>query len=959
MTAPQLFAAGALAYGATKLFTAQTPQQQWVSGQQANINQSDFTQGMHNLTQGIFEAAAGTAGQQQLQARPGFMQGLSQQMHGNVLIGAKDEWTAIAQGLFGSGGVQTAAGTNTAAVAQWNQQMKEVQGTAQDIAKQFGVSLPQAFALADQAGLQVGDNLDKKTGQLNTKSATMIQNTLQGYQAMNQTVGAMGESIAANQVSKGLAGSQLSTTISSWDQIIGNAAGGTSAATGFAGSLAGAATLGSPAKIAQALKGFTSPASQAAWAAFSSTSTSTPGLLQQVNSLQDWLATAQTAGGGAFTQKESTAAGLFEAKSLLPMAQQSPAALAELGVTAQRAGYTGPLGNYKDIAQYIDKNAASAKQFNQIMTHGTEVLSNVSQQAQGFGDSMKTNVYDAMEAGSVNTKKVTADMQQLSSGISGGKLTPSGASALKGVAQDLASVKASAGDVNTILGTVLSGKGMNAAGIKSAIAQVNADMNSIHPKDVKVAAQADTSQVDKLKASIAALQSKTVRAAAQAEGAAAVAALNAEIAALHDKLITITVRQIGVGVSAPGFSPTLTTPGALGIGHAAGYLVPGTGSGDHMPALLEPGEAVVPKFLVPLIAPILKSHHVPGFQSGGIVPAGTLSGISAQISSEYNFLDQLYSNHATQAQINNFWKTVLDPLYAAKNKLTGATTAIAKAATSSGSSSGNAIITGPGGFSFSGSNSLATEFAAGLKQWTTDIAKQTTNQIVTSIDYARNVATAAAAGQGYGTTGLMNTLTAPPAGSASGAGLAPPGTRGYNAGAWNAYVANFAAEGAAGISGQATTPTPSIAQQLQTYLGTEQSFSKDLGSLSKGGLNRSILSQLIAAGPTTGDADAQSILSGGAGGIAAVNKLWQQISTASQKLGGTAAGALYGGHPSTSGGQYSAGSVTVNVNVGGAGSSVNLTTAQISQITAQVQAALLKQAKRNRKTNLTLPGKGA
>ena len=87
--------------------------------------------------------------------------------------------------------------------------------------------------------------------------------------------------------------------------------------------------------------------------------------------------------------------------------------------------------------------------------------------------------------------------------------------------------------------------------------------------------------------------------------------------------------------------------------------------------------------------------------------------------------------------------------------------------------------------------------------------------------------------------------------------------------------------------------------------------------------------------------------------------MWQQISTASQKLGGTAAGALYGGHPSTSGGQYSAGSVTVNVNVGGAGSSVNLTTAQISQITAQVQAALLKQAKRNRKTNVTLPGKGA
>ena len=50
-------------------------------------------------------------------------------------------------------------------------------------------------------------------------------------------------------------------------------------------------------------------------------------------------------------------------------------------------------------------------------------------------------------------------------------------------------------------------------------------------------------------------------------------------------------------------------------------------------------------------------------------------------------------------------------------------------------------------------------FAAALKQWAADIAKQTASQITTSINYARGVAGAAAQGQGYGTGGLLGTFT--------------------------------------------------------------------------------------------------------------------------------------------------------------------------------------------------------
>ena len=51
---------------------------------------------------------------------------------------------------------------------------------------------------------------------------------------------------------------------------------------------------------------------------------------------------------------------------------------------------------------------------------------------------------------------------------------------------------------------------------------------------------------------------------------------------------------------------------------ATGGLVPGYGGGDRWPALLEGGEAVVPKHLTPAVAPFLKAHGVPGFAAGGV-----------------------------------------------------------------------------------------------------------------------------------------------------------------------------------------------------------------------------------------------------------------------------------------------------------------------------------------------------
>lgn len=82
---------------------------------------------------------------------------------------------------------------------------------------------------------------------------------------------------------------------------------------------------------------------------------------------------------------------------------------------------------------------------------------------------------------------------------------------------------------------------------------------------------------------------------------------------------TISGTQALLGMSSNGPLPTPT-------GHSAGWRVPGYGGGDRHLALLEGGEAVVPKHLTPGVATYLGAHGVPGFTAGGFVGSGSYSG---------------------------------------------------------------------------------------------------------------------------------------------------------------------------------------------------------------------------------------------------------------------------------------------------------------------------------------------
>lgn len=1041
MTALGVGGLAASVYLAGKGLTYQSPEQQLVGGMEAAAGQAPISKSVGDLLTSMSKLgpAAKTPesmAQKNYSPYQNLFTGIE---HGN-LSQAASGWEHLLLHI---------PEPSTQSVAQSGEQkfagqLNELLGAGQQVAKAFGTDLPSAFSLADMAGLQMSTAFNKN-GQLTATAIQQVKDTITGYQAMSQggTKG-LEASVNAVQATQGLAAAKVGTVNTAWDTFLNNAAGGTTAAVGFAsgiqalGDLSLPAAKGAPSaktvkdiqaalgvspsdaralaasggtaesfkSIAKALEGFTSPASQEAWAAFSNTSTSSPGLLQQVGSTLDTLRIAQTS--SVLSPGQVAAAGMYQAKQLVPYAKQSPAALAELGVLSQETGGPGynakesQAENYKNISKYVDQTAASTKQYNQIMNDQAIGMSNVSQQAQTFGSTMQIDAYGALAEGSVNVPKMTSDMENFKKSLSPTGEAKSFGSSAQGLAQDFASVKASAGDVKDILGEALSGKGMSTSQISSAIAKVQADINKLDGKDVKITAKADDAEIKKLEQEINSLQNKSVRVVTQAD-IGPVVRLALELASIHSKTISITeqLRTIGSLTPVGGVASGTISGGGGGMrltNSATGMRVPGFGGGDIFPAMLEPGEAVIPKHLVGMVAPFLGAHGVPGFAaggimgdemlnvfslarntatsalgggsmsgqqwqnvyasfmraamiarqmqgatgfaSGGIVPDNTLAGVKSQLDAEYKILDSMYAANDSKSSIDAFWSSALDPLYAKEDALEG------KTSSSSSSSSTASASNAAKDFAFTLTGQIANAVKSSSQAST--IATALINKIGTEISYAKNVSAAALTGTGYGTGGLLGTFTA--SAGPSGANAAPPGAPGYNAAAWNAAVSNAAND---------TAPAQTVQQQMQSYLSTVNSFTKDLHTATKDGLNKSLISQAVAAGPTQGDALIQSILSG-TGGVKSANSLWAQIGTASNKLGAQSAMSEYGGiiSPNLKSASVTSNNISISINAG-SGATLSLSTSQIKALVEQVQAALLKQAKRNPKTGLKLTGKGS
>jgi hypothetical protein len=524
---------------------------------------------------------------------------------------------------------------------------------------------------------------------------------------------------------------------------------------------------------------------------------------------------------------------------------------------------------------------------------------------------MQGNVVAALAAGSVNVKKISGDMSAFSGSLKQGS-SGFNASALKSVFQDIISGGGNAASALAIIQQRMHAAGVSAAGMAKAKVQIQVSANT-------AAAQA----------AIAALHGKTITVQAMAAG---IAAVQSAINSVHGKSVAIQIttinteitRQIGA-LTPPGGPAPMTLVGApfQRLHSQTGRFIPGYGGGDIVPAMLEPGELVVPKHLVGSVTPML-TGKIPGFAAGGV--AGGVMGFETMLNAAF---------HGDSVQ--NTLRQILDNLMAATiASHSQGVSGFLQHGTGGGAGPGKS----PGGnlptLSQAATQAMQAYQAAahaGGKQFSVEVLKG----LMDGIKNAGPAAKAAAAA-------LLNKLQQE-----------------------MAYAKGTAANMAAGLNFGGMNVDPAtgsgpVQTQMQSYAASLKAFSADIKSMSKGGLNKDLLKQMIAAGPVQGDALAQSI-SQGPGGIKAVNQLYSQIQHLSKGIGAQAAGAVYGGSiaPNMKSGTIVNNNVSVNISMGSGmgGDLASLSPKALKSLMEQIQRELLKQAHRNRKTGTTVKGKGA
>ena len=593
---------------------------------------------------------------------------------------------------------------------------------------------------------------------------------------------------------------------------------------------------------------------------------------------------------------------------MLPLAKKSPGALAMLMQQGQQMGIGGYYDPSKSLAQNyaaaeksIGKIADNSKQANKSTNDMTVNLSRLPRVAQQFSQGFNANIM------SQDVAKAATSMNSVISAAGKSKVDTGGISSL---VSSMRQAGLTAQSIGPVIQHALQSAGVSAGMQKKIMVQVGANVS---------AAQA----------AIASLHGKAVTVKVEQQGAAAV---QAAIASIHGKAITISVTEAFHMTGSPGGVP-LTAAGIAANapslftklpGHAAGFRVPGFGGGDQHLALLEGGEAVVPKELTPGVAPYLAAHGVPGFASGGV--AGGVLGFEAMLNAAFH-------GDSVRTSLSSLLDSLIGPVISAHS---GAITAAG-----GGHAGGGTGGAGPGKNPLPAISQAATQAMQAYQ------------------------AAAHAAGKGMSVEvlkGLADGIrNAGPAAKAAASALLGKMQQEM------AYAKSTSANMAAGLNFGGMNVDPAtgngpVQTQMQSYAASLKAFSADLKAMTKGGLNKDLLKQMIAAGPVQGDALAQSI-GQGPGGIGAVNKLYAQIQHLSKGIGAQAAGAVYGGTiaPNMRSGTIVNNNVSVSISMGagGGGDLASLSPKQLKGLMEQVQRELLKQAHRNRKTNIALKGKGA
>ena len=563
--------------------------------------------------------------------------------------------------------------------------------------------------------------------------------------------------------------------------------------------------------LAQALASPFTQAGAAAW----QTVAGPQGQLPAAEAAMDQTRTAITL--GALTSQQGAQLDAYQLMQMLPEAQHSPALLANLMSLGAQAGIPG--------MQYFSGSATSGRNLAKQYAIAAAAFSK-----SAGTQNQATGLTNQQAVGLSNLPKLAASLitgQSGASPLDTAEVTQAGTQALA-IQQALAMGKSPTGSLSGLVGTLMSGQGGKfrpgaiSAGLTSILGSEgiggSALSGLVKQGLVVYKAEYDRTNPPPLKG--------TVTYHSEVE--------TPKLPVLHGVAI-YTAQMAGL----PG--------GVRLMGHQSGYRVPGYGGGDIVPAMLEPGEAVIPKHLVPTLAPFLGANKVPGFAAGGLAGLGIFEyDTSKSIAS----LAQAVSGLASAIGASGAGA----PMPAAAQKVFNAYDA-----------------TLPKGIWGQFASQMLQGLIDGVKNApheTAKMAQAIVSQVTQAVTYGQGVAASAKQGGGYNPWGGGSTLL-----GTFGNFATPTTTAGGQP--YQYYTDQAAAGGGA---------TLSVQQQMGDYLQAMKSFQGDLGKLSKAGLNKNLEQQLLAAGPLQGDQEAQSILGGG-GGAKGANQLWNQINAEANKLG--------------------------------------------------------------------------
>ena len=290
-------------------------------------------------------------------------------------------------------------------------QISNVNQGAAYLARTYGVNLATAEALADVAGIKLNKGI------LGNSAAAMqaraeVEGLVQGYKAMDQVGGTLGNDMNALAAQTGLADTKVSSLNQAWDQFLSNATGLTSSFAGLKTDIGeinnavttagtkfdvfGGKAVSSTQEAAYSLTSFSGVGAQV-WQNYDSA-------LQQAEQYTDSLRIAATT--GSIGQKAFTQQIAYTAQQLLPYARYSQAAAAQLGVLVLEAG--GPaITSYKQLKDWVDKNTESTRQFDKQTAAETVTMSDASTVAEDYASTLDSQVAAALQTATIASSNLT------------------------------------------------------------------------------------------------------------------------------------------------------------------------------------------------------------------------------------------------------------------------------------------------------------------------------------------------------------------------------------------------------------------------------------------------------------------------------------------------------------------------------------------------------------------------